>query len=374
MLPCMPYVQNELLPRLRQSAQQTKKAADAQLAVWAGAARKPLLLLHCPDPDADAIPSFDLAEIHFNSEKMLLAGLKSALSSRAGGSAAVPSVRSNMGCGVYPTLLGMAQDVFPDKMPWIQQHLTKDRLAAMTAADIAVSPEFSEALSQMAYMKEQLAGTGVEVFPLDLQGVIDIAHLALGDQFFYELYDDEAFMAHLCDLSADAMIFGVRRVLDVIGPSPYVAHYNDLVMPASTPLKLSEDTTTLISAEHMAQYAMPATNRVLQTFGGGYMHYCGKNDHLLELALTTPRFVGLNFGNPDKHDMEDVLRRVSAAGKVFYGNCMQRPGETNKSYFSRLIKAQDDGRAHLLLPFHCPLAAREDVLSDWIACGGGVPA
>ncbi len=283
-------------------------------------------------------------------------------------------MRSNMGCGIYPTLFGLEQDIFPDKMPWLRRHLTKETIRAMKKNDLAFGREFTEALEQMAYMKEMLKGTGVMIYPLDLQGIIDIGHLVLGDAFFYELYDDPDFVHHLLTLVEEASIMGIREVLRIIDPGEYVAHYNDVVLPVDTPLKLSEDTTTLISGEHITEFAMPHTRNVLKAFGGGYMHYCGRNDLLLNAALDEARVIGLNFGNPDKHDMEAVLRKVAAAGKVFYGNCQKKPDETNRAYFTRIIAAQwrEDGKASLLLPFSCKAEEREAVLSDWIAAGGGM--
>ena len=41
-----------------------------------------------------------------------------------------------MGCGIFPTLLGVKQQLFDDKMPWVKEHLPKEVLARMSEEDI----------------------------------------------------------------------------------------------------------------------------------------------------------------------------------------------------------------------------------------------
>jgi hypothetical protein len=372
MQPEMRYIEDEILPMLRETAAQTERAARQQLGVWSGEAKKPALLLRCPSPLAACLPDYNTQETHFDREKMLVSQLKGALMARAGGAAAVPSVRSNMGCGIYATLFGIKQELFPDKMPWIQQRLSKEALRRMTPDDLAIGPEFREGLEQMAYMKEMLEGTGVEVYPLDLQGVVDVAHLVLGDQYFYELYDDPEFVAHLHSLAVEALRLGYAKVMEIIDPrGGYVAHYNDAALPADKPVKLSEDTTTLLSPRHVGAF-MPYTERVLDFTGGGYVHYCGKNDALYRAAMDNPRVLGVNFGNPGMHDMDAVLRDHAIRGKTYYGLCARHEGETRLGFFRRLVAAQDCGGAHLLLPYQCAAGERESVLADWDAAGGEV--
>lgn len=375
MLPELRLIEQEIIPWLKETAAQTEKAAKAQLNLWAGKADKPLLLLGSKSPFADRLPHYNYEEIHWDEEKMFVTELRGALNTRAAMSASLPSVRANMGCGIYNTLMGMTQQLFPDKMPWIQEHLSKERLTALTPADIRLdnSKEFLAGLSHMRYIKKMLDGTGVMVYPLDLQGPIDIAHLALGDTFFYELYDDEDFIDHLLDLSATCMEVGGRAVLDVIGPEAgFVAHYNCLAMPLDRPLKISEDTSTLLSGDHIRRWALPTSERVLKHFGGGYMHYCGVNAHLLQAAMTSTNYIGYNFGNPEKHDMAKVVAQGAAAGKTYYGAAPMLDGEDRLAWMKRLCAASiaPDGHACLLLTAHCAPENIDAFKNDWLEAGG----
>jgi hypothetical protein len=191
------------------------------------------------------------------------------------------------------------------------------------------------------------------VYPLDLQDAIDVAHLVYGDSFFYDLYDDPPFINHLLDLSCTAIELGVTECLKVIpGSEKVITHYNQLAMPRSGGgIKFSEDTSTLLSPDHIAEFTIPSLKRQLEFTGGGYVHFCGYNTHLLDACLSTEKVRGVNFGNPEKYDMEDVLRRLAKAGKVFYGNIPMKNDEDYKTYFTRLCKAATDpnGVCRLLL-------------------------
>ena len=116
-------------------------------------------------------------------------------------------------------------------------------------------------------------------------------------------------------------------------------------------MKFSEDTSTLLSPAHIDEFTLPSLKRVLDSTGGGYVHFCGYNAHLLEICLHTENVRGVNFGDPGMYDMEDVLRRLAKAGKVYYGAIPQKPDEDLSSYFSRLCKAATDssGCCRLLL-------------------------
>jgi hypothetical protein len=131
-----------------------------------------------------------------------------------------------------------------------------------------------------------------------------------------------------------------------------VTHYNQLAMPRSGGgMKFSEDTSTILGPWHITQFTKPSLERQLDFTGGGYVHYCGINNHLLEFCLNTEKVRGVNFGNPEMHDMEDVLRSVAKAGKVYYGAIPKKDNEDYKTCFERLCKAATDsnGICHLLL-------------------------
>ena len=343
----------EALERVRDAKGRIDLAAAAQCAVWEGGRPEgPHPLLLTSRSHDDPYPRYGHLGRFGSPGAMLMSELHSALAALHGGMQAVPSVRANMGCGVFASLFGLRQSRFEDKMPWMREHLNKGRIMGMGPEDLRVGGEFAEGLGYMEYMAEAVEGTGCRVYPLDFQSPFNIAHLVYGDGLFYELHDDPAFAHRLLGLATQAAIMGMEECLRRIpGSDSEVAHYSDVVLPRGRGgLKISEDTTTLISGAMMAEFAIPYTDMVLERFGGGYVHYCGRNECLFEAALASPHVCGLNFGNPEMHDMESVLRRLAERGKVYYGGVPMLGGESEESHFTRSLGASlAGGSAHLLL-------------------------
>lgn len=357
----------ELLARARD---RYDRAADMQRALFHKEipARQPLLLSASLYGEQLDFPSFNYLEIHEDREKMMLAELRSALSAMNGGREAVPSLRANMGCGIVPSLFGVLPRLFEDKMPWVIKHLPKELLAEMTPDDLKITPEFQMAMDHMEFMRERLAGSGVRLYPVDIQGAFDTAHILLGDSIFYEMYDDPDFVHHLLDLSCHAIALALRECrARMPGSDREMPHYNGLVMPRDLGgLKLSEDTSTLLNRAQIAEFVMPYLHRALSEAGGGYVHYCGKNPHLFQAVMDEPLAHGLNFGNPEKHDMAVVLAECAARGKLYYGGVGQKSGALDAVEMQRLLRAsRADGRLHLLLTHSCDFDQAEKVGEEW---------
>jgi hypothetical protein len=305
---------------------------------------------------------------------MLLNGMRDMAATALSGMQAVPSIRANMGCGIFPSLFkGILPRLFDDKMPWVVDHLDADEIRDLGEDDIVVTDEFKMALEHMAYLAEHIEGTGALVFPLDLQGPFDTAHIVYGDAIFYDMYDDPGLVHHLLNLCCRAIELGIEECFRLIPEkNGVVAHYNDVVLPKSRGgLKISEDTSTLLSLAHIDEFVIPYTDRVLSITGGGYIHYCGRNDHLFKRMLGLDRVCGLNFGNPDKHNMDAVLQTISKAGKVYYGYVPKADGEDDAAYFGRVrgaATAEGDGKCRLLLQYNADYESRDAVKEAWINC------
>lgn len=358
------------LEGLKARRSEFEKAAALQIQVWNGEKpeRQPLLLFCEPNEKDDSdFVKYNTKDTHFNSEKVFLNGFREMMMAVYGGAEAVPSIRANMGCGIFPTLFGIKQELFEDKMPWVQKHLTKEQLSLMGPEDLKIGDEFKAGLEHMAYIAEKLEGTGCRVFPLDLQGAFDTAHIVYGDAIFYDLFDDPDFIHHLLDLSCEAVFMGMEECFKTIpGSENVIAHYNSLAMPRNKGgVKISEDTSTLLSKSHIEEFVSPYLHKLLDHFSGGYVHYCGMNPHLFEAVMKEPLAYGLNFGNPEKYDMMEVLKRCAKAEKVFYGD-VPMSGEPLVEYFKKCLSASSNqDKSYLLLQFICKKEERTGVIEAW---------
>jgi len=104
----------------------------------------------------------------------------------------------------------------------------------------------------------------------------------------------------------------------------------------------------------------PYTERLLDHFGGGYIHYCGNNQHLLAMMPTFEKSIGLNFGNPERHDIKVVLADMAKVRKCYYGANPQM-SVTEQVKLAR----QEDGRYNMFITATTKLADQERLLEEF---------
>jgi hypothetical protein len=69
-----------------------------------------------------------------------------------------------------------------------------------------------------------------------------------------------------------------------------------------------------------------------------------------------------NFGNPEKHNMEQVLRDCAATGRIYQGILPRYNGhESWDAYFERLLGASFNKQIHVLLEIFCPEGERQGI-------------
>ena len=88
------------------------------------------IVLFAPLPERERFPKFGYDEEFRDPEVMLYNGLWSMIGCARSGSDSVPSLRVNFGTALVASVFGLESDIFPDKMPWLKHHLTKEQLAS----------------------------------------------------------------------------------------------------------------------------------------------------------------------------------------------------------------------------------------------------
>jgi hypothetical protein len=248
------------------------------------------------------------------------------------------TVRANLGTGFVPTLAGLTEEVFPDKMPWLQEHLTRQEIEDFEMPeDISVCGLMPFAIQCYEFYREFLP-PGIHSYMPDTQGPFDIAHQLRGDEIFLDIYDNPALLHHLMDISTELYIRATRKLKEVSGEAMDAAYHTCMYM-AGGGVRLCEDTTTLISRDAIQEFVLPYIKRALKEFGGGWVHYCGKNDHLFDLLLDVDDVRGINLGNPEMHDFHEIMERILAKGKVYFGSVRNLEARSAREYFEFVLGA-----------------------------------
>ena len=321
--------------------QRLEQARQRQAAVWRGETpdRWPIFLGAPLTPEQQAIPNPDLREAFYDADLMLCSQVRGACSSANSGSDAVPSIRGNFGVGTTLACVGLEQQVFPDKMPWLKQHLTREQIARLEPDDIRIQGTFERGLDAMRRFEEVMQGT-VAVYCMDTQGPLDLAHLMIGDDLFVLFLDDPPFVHHLLELCVELGVRTHTWMKEVTGePLDQIYHANNLYAE-NMGIRICEDTTAVLGPHTIEEFALPYTARLASHFGGGWMHYCGRHDGLTEMACAMPDLRGINFGHipgfEHDHPFEEDLEICLKGGKVYYGPWPRRPTENGREYLDRL--------------------------------------
>lgn len=289
-------------------------------------------------PERDKYPKYDMQEQFYSPEKMLCEQLWSVLAALRGQSDILPSVRVNFGTAFLPAIFGLTQEITPDKMPWLKQHLDKKSIMDLSPEKLEPTEEkglMPECRKYTMFYRDALKNTPVKIFLPDTQGVFDIAHLVMGNAIFTELYDDTECITHLLSLSSyvykKASLL-IKKWVDEPLNSGY--HGNSLFM-SGCGVRSCEDTTTLISPKFYP-LIMPFLQNSLSDFGG-LVHFCGGDYKLLEELLKLPEVKGINFGNPERFEWNKTINKISGAGKIYYGTVFRNDGEKLPDYIQRVL-------------------------------------
>jgi hypothetical protein len=220
------------IERLPLLGDRTETARQRMAAVWENQEPDYLPLVisgRVPAGLGDDLPKFSLKEAYYDPSKMLWNALPGLFTSALSPGDSIPSIRADMGCGIFPTLLGATNSVFDEIRPWITGHIDKQTLSRLQPDDIDVyAGDFGRGLEYMAYFRAKLAGRAY-VYTMDVQGPIDTAHQVYGDQIFYDFHDDPPFVHHLLELCTEAIIKGIRACKQVNGePLDCAYHYNQI--------------------------------------------------------------------------------------------------------------------------------------------------
>jgi len=278
----------------------------------------------------------------------LINGLRGAAGAANADSDATPSIRANTGAGTIATPFGVTYQVFDDKMPWVTEHVSLGSLDDFDAETAPLGGVLELVMERSRYLAEKLAGSGITPFCFDTQGPFDAAHLVIGDEIFLAMYDEPDRVHHLLDQCTRMIVRTTRLYKEAVGEPTDGGRHSSFAMRGG--IRICEDTSTLVNGDQVQAFVVPYTRQLLQAFGGGWVHYCGRNDHLYRAVMDEiPEYYLINLGNPDMHDIPGVIADCIARGKTYYGPIERNDGEALAAYFERAIGLTGGARRGLML-------------------------
>ncbi|GAB4116514.1 MAG: hypothetical protein Kow00103_12280 [Candidatus Caldatribacteriota bacterium] len=315
--------------------------------------------------------TFDMEEQFYDQEKMLYAHLEEILDCAPDIQEAVACIRPNFGTIFIPAILGLSFQVPRNTFPWLTTHLSREEVKKITFPDLDNNIMMKRAIEYLKFFQQSVP-SWIHIYLPDTQGPFDIAHTILGQDIFLALYDDPELVHNLLIFSTELYIEVTKRLKKVINePMNCCYHGHALVRGiymANGGTRISEDSATLLSPRHIDEYVIPYDEQALKAFGGGFVHYCGKHDYLLEAYLQIKEVRAVNLGDPQSYDFETTMGKFLAHNKVYFGLWPKEEREDINRYIKRIKSKTEGGTRGLLLHFDesmFPEYSSEKILELW---------
>lgn len=315
--------------------------------------------------------SYTMKEQFYSKEKMLLGHLEEIAEVAGDTHQGIFCLRPNFGTIFVPAILGLDFHVPEDEFPWLTEKLNKTEVNKLKIAGLEGSSMMERAIEYLLYFQANLPDW-IHVYLPDTQGPFDLAHLIYGDDIFLDIYEDPEFVHYLLELATTVYIEVTEKLKEVLGEKRNECYHGQAlprgIYMSNGGTRISEDTATLISPAHIDEFVIPYDHRALQAFGGGFVHYCGKHEYLLESYLQLDEVRAINFGNPEKYDFTKTMDKFLQYNKTYFGLWPKEDREDLKGYINRMLEATEGGSRGMLLHFDQELFidySTEEILALW---------
>lgn len=264
----------------------------------------------------------------------------------------IPTVRPNLGVIFIPGCVGQQFVVREGQMPWPGEPMSREEIRSLAAIGLESSRLMQLAL-QFYEIHARRAPPGVMAYHPDTQGVFSLAHLFYGDQIFMDLAEDPEWVDELLEITLAVHTRVIRLLKENLRePDGELYHGHSFPQGVYFPnagVRISEDTATMVSPRMLDRFVVPWLVRSACTFGGCFVHYCGKHEHLFEQLCRMPQVRAIDLGNPEKYAARRLLERCAAGGTVLFSPLPAEPGEDWSAYVSRLAGLVKQTGARMIL-------------------------
>ena len=208
----------------------------------------------------------------------------------------VPAVGVNFGYGAHSAYFSGMPVILGDDTSWTHP-LIKDweRFDWSTLREDEHNPWYQRILAAYDLLVEMNEGD-YAISAFCNAGPGDMANAIRGNDLFYDLYDEPEQVHRLMARCADAFIWLEEAIQRRIGPVHGGNVTANMWFPGSAPY-LSEDFNDLLPPELYAQFGRVHTQRLLDHFGGAYIHHHAKGYqvHSLVSSLNHLKMVELSW-------------------------------------------------------------------------------
>jgi hypothetical protein len=266
-------------------------------------------------PPRLAWPAISINRTLDDMDAMLLAQYRGCSDTLSGENGTLMCVRSNYGTGIMPLLFGAELFVMEERLNTLPTakaahagHAALRALAGQGVPDIrqGFGARVLEAGARFRKVAQRYPKIGryVHIYHPDLQGPMDVCEMVWGSSIFLDIYDQPDLVKQLLGVITETYIVFMNAWQQVVPfESPDNVHWG---MRHRGNLMLRDDSAMNFSPEMFAEFIGPYDQRLLDEFGGGAIHFCGKGDHYIHHIGAMRGVYAINLSQPEYNDMETI--------------------------------------------------------------------
>ncbi|MBE6588948.1 MAG: hypothetical protein E7643_02100 [Ruminococcaceae bacterium] len=232
-------------------------------------------------------------------------------------------IRANYGTGILSSLFGAEIFIMPyenNTLPTTRILGDTERIREMAEGRIPDLEcgfgrqvfEFGEICREL-FSKYPKISKYVPVYHPDLQGPLDIAELLWGGEMFYAMYDEPELVHEALSLITDTYTAFMERWNKLFPPRTDMnTHWRSLYYRGT--ILIRNDSAMNLSPDFYREFSIPYDQRLLDRFGGGAIHFCGRGDHYIEALSELRGLYGVNMSQPHLNDMEKIYQNTVDKG------------------------------------------------------------
>ena len=244
------------------------------------------------------------------------------------GDGAIMAVRSSYGTPIVPSLFGVELFFMADKLNTLpgSKPLPGGKEAIRTLVKKGV-PDLDGGLGakvfemgrrfEMIFRQYPKIGKYVHLYHPDFQGPLDICEMIWGSELFIDIVDEPALVKDFLALITETYIALMNRWVEIV---PFEKDYNvhwSMLHKGSIALRI--DSGMNISPEMYSEFSVPYDQRLLDLYGGGAIHFCGRGDHYIERLAAMRGVFAVPMSQPHLNDMEKIFAHTVDLGIKLLG-------------------------------------------------------
>ena len=214
----------------------------------------------------------------------------------------VPMIRANYGVGTLPSFFGLNSRIVNDNLPWVDHLNDIDKVKSLINKGVPdLNTGFGQKIIETYEFYNQILSDypkckeTIMMYHADLQGPFDVAHLIMGNELYYAIYDEPDLVKELISLVTETYILYSKRMKKYNNDEwkDCVGHWGTLYKGKTL---VRNDSTVNLSQEAYIEFVKPYDEKILDEIGGGSIHFCGRADQWILKMVETKKLGSMNFG------------------------------------------------------------------------------